>query len=127
MFQPSPQATYPESREERRVRWQLPKLISVENLRLTCFPCLDRLFNKGMDILADEVRVDIIKTGKNIARLMELSGHSLEMLSDLTGLSKSAIRNYINGKNPPSLRNLGVIAYVYDINISQIIAYTWEG
>ena len=102
-------------------------MISVENLRLTCFPCLDRLFNKGMDILADEVRVDIIKTGKNIARLMELSGHSLEMLSDLTGLSKSAIRNYINGKNPPSLRNLGVIAYVYDINISQIIAYTWEG
>lgn len=87
---------------------------------------IDFLLKGGIDILADEVRVDIIKTGKNIARLMELSGHNLETLSDLTGLSKSAIRNYINGKNPPSLRNLGVIAHVYDVDIAQIIAYTKE-
>lgn len=77
-------------------------------------------------MIADEMKVDKIKTGLNIRKLMQKYGHSVVMLSDITGLSPSAIRNYINGKNPPSLQNLGVIADVYDVSISEIVVYRKE-
>ena len=36
------------------------------------------------------------------------------------------IADYINGKNPPSLQNLGVIADIYSVNISEIVVYRKE-
>lgn len=68
-------------------------------------------------MIADEMKVDKVQTGKRIKKLMD---------EKITGLSKSAIRNYINGKNPPSLQNLGVIADIYSVNISEIVVYRKE-
>lgn len=59
-------------------------------------------------MIADEMKVDKLQTGKKIQSLMEKNGDSVQGLSQRIGLSKSAIRNYINGNNPPSLQNLGV-------------------
>lgn len=74
----------------------------------------------------DEMKVDKEKTGKRIQKLMKEKNHTIADLSRITGLSLSAIRNYINGKNPPSLQNLGVIADVYKVNISEIVVYRME-
>lgn len=77
-------------------------------------------------MIGDEITVDKIQTGKKIRQLMEKKGDSVWTLSQITGLSKSAIRNYINGKNPPSLQNLGVIADIYGVEISDIVVYRKE-
>lgn len=74
----------------------------------------------------DEMKVDKEKTGKRIQKLMKEKNHTIADLSRITGLSLSSIRNYINGKNPPSLQNLGVIADVYKVNISEIVVYRME-
>lgn len=55
-------------------------------------------------MIADEMKVDKVQTGKRIKKLMDEKGDTVLTLSQITGLSKSAIRNYINGKNPPSLQ-----------------------
>ena len=77
-------------------------------------------------MIADEMKVDKIQTGERIKNLMKKSGDTVLFLSQITGLSKSAIRNYINGKNPPSLQNLGVIADIYRVSISDIVVYKRE-
>ena len=77
-------------------------------------------------MIADEMKVDKIQTGERIKNLMKKSGDTVLSLSQITGLSKSAIRNYINGKNPPSLQNLGVIADIYRVSISDIVVYKRE-
>ena len=77
-------------------------------------------------MIADELNVDKRKTGAAIKRLMEEKGDTVKTLSEKIGLSTSAIRNYIKGKNPPSLRNLGVIASIYDVDISDIVVYKKE-
>ncbi len=77
-------------------------------------------------MIADEMKVDKVQTGKRIKKLMDEKGDTVLTLSQITGLSKSAIRNYINGKNPPSLQNLGVIADIYSVNISEIVVYRKE-
>lgn len=77
-------------------------------------------------MLVDEMKVDKVKTGEKIKSLMEKRGDKVSNLSQITGLSNSAIRNYINGKNPPSLQNLGVIADVYGVSISDIVVYKRE-
>ena len=50
-------------------------------------------------MIADEMKVDKVQTGKRIKKLMDEKGDTVLTLSQITGLSKSAIRNYINGKN----------------------------
>lgn len=77
-------------------------------------------------MIADEMKVDKVQTAKRIKKLMDEKGDTVLTLSQITGLSKSAIRNYINGKNPPSLQNLGVIADIYSVNISEIVVYRKE-
>lgn len=77
-------------------------------------------------MIADEMKVDKVQTGKRIKKLMDEKGDTVLTLSQITGLSKSAIRTYINGKNPPSLQNLGVIADIYSVNISEIVVYRKE-
>lgn len=49
-------------------------------------------------MIADEMKVDKVQTGKRIKKLMDEKGDTVLTLSQITGLSKSAIRNYINGK-----------------------------
>ena len=77
-------------------------------------------------MIADEMKVDKIQTGRKIRNLMEKNGDSVHVLSQRTGLSKSAIRNYINVNNPPSLQNLGVIANIYNVSIADIVVYRRE-
>jgi len=77
-------------------------------------------------MIADEMKVDKLQTGKKIRSLMEKNGDSVQGLSQRIGLSKSAIRNYINGNNPPSLQNLGVIANIYNVSIADIVVYRRE-
>ena len=77
-------------------------------------------------MIADEMKVDKLQTGKKIQSLMEKNGDSVQVLSQRTELSKSAIRNYINGNNPPSLQNLGVIANIYNVSIADIVVYRRE-
>ena len=81
---------------------------------------------RGEVIIADEMKVDKLQTGKKIQSLMEKNGDSVQGLSQRIGLSKSAIRNYINGNNPPSLQNLGVIANIYNVSIADIVVYRRE-
>ena len=73
-----------------------------------------------MRMLVDEIKVDVEAMGIKIRELMILNHHSVEDFANGTGLSKSAIRNYINGKNPPSLQNIGVISKFYHVSVADI-------
>lgn len=44
-------------------------------------------------MIADEMKVDKLQTGKKIRSLMKKNGDSVQVLSQRIGLSKSAIRN----------------------------------
>lgn len=77
-------------------------------------------------MIMDEMKVDKIQTGEKIRCLMEEEGDSVLALSKRMGVSTNAIRNYIKGKNPPSLQNLGVIADIYKVSISDIVVYKKE-
>ena len=87
---------------------------------------IDKPDVRGKIMIADEMKVDKLQTGKKIQSLMEINGDSVQVLSQRTGLSQSAIRNYINGNNPPSLQNLGVIANIYNVSIADIVVYRRE-
>lgn len=63
---------------------------------------------------------------KKDTKFMEKMEIQFRALSQRIGLSKSAIRNYINGNNPPSLQNLGVIANIYNVSIADIVVYRRE-
>lgn len=47
-------------------------------------------------MIADEMKVDKLQTGKKIRSLMEKNGDSVQVLSQRIGLSKSAIRNALS-------------------------------
>lgn len=47
-------------------------------------------------MIADEMKVDKLQTGKKIQSLMEKNGDSVQVLSQRIGLSKSAIRNALS-------------------------------
>lgn len=47
-------------------------------------------------MIADEMKVDKLQTGKKIRSLMEKNGDSVQVLSQWIGLSKSAIRNALS-------------------------------
>lgn len=47
-------------------------------------------------MIADEMKVDKLQTGKKIRSLMEKNGDSVQVLSQRIGLSKSEIRNALS-------------------------------
>ena len=47
-------------------------------------------------MIADEMKVDKLQTGKKIRSLMEKNGDSVQVLSQRIGLSKSSIRNALS-------------------------------
>lgn len=47
-------------------------------------------------MIADEMKVDKLQTGKKIRSLMEKNGDLVQVLSQRIGLSKSAIRNALS-------------------------------
>ena len=47
-------------------------------------------------MIADEMKVDKLQTGKKIRSLMEKNGDSVQVLSQRIVLSKSAIRNALS-------------------------------
>lgn len=45
---------------------------------------------------------------------------TLRQLAELTGISKSALHNIENGKNPPTLNQLEVIAAALNVHITDL-------
>lgn len=77
-------------------------------------------------MLVGEMKVDLGKTAENIKNYMKKQDLSRSDLGRITGLTRGCISNYTNGYNPPSLVNLGVLAEVLGVNISEIVVYKKE-
>ena len=57
---------------------------------------------------------------KNLKRIMDEKGMNSATLVQMTGFSKAAISQYINGVNMPSQRRLEVFAEVLDTSIAEL-------
>lgn len=61
--------------------------------------------------------------GDNLASWMEEYGYSQKDLAIATGLSESAISNYIHKKRMPTIKAIINISYVLDIELSDLIDF----
>lgn len=71
----------------------------------------------------EDLSIDKVETGKNIKKFMDKHQYSIKRLAQETGLTEGAIRNYIKGRNPPSLKGLCVIAEAFFVSIGDIVVY----
>ena len=69
-------------------------------------PCQGKEGDENMEILTWQVRNE-----KNL---------TLRQLAELTGLSKSALNNIENSKNPPTLEQLETIAIALNVHITDL-------
>lgn len=61
--------------------------------------------------------------GDNLADIMAEKGYSQSDLADATGLSISAISNYINKKKIPTVRAIINMAYELDLSFDEFIDF----
>lgn len=74
-------------------------------------------------MLVDEIHVDKESTRNNIVKLMIAHNHTPADLAMLIGISITAVKNYISGKNLPSLQILGVLTKIYNVELHDIVVY----
>lgn len=74
-------------------------------------------------MLVDEIHVDKERTRNNIIKLMIAHSHTPADLAELIGISGTAVKNYISGKNLPSLQILGVLTKIYNVELHDIVVY----
>lgn len=60
---------------------------------------------------------------KNLNRAIRLSGLDQERLSDLTGISKSTISRYLNGRTKPSMYNVYKIVDAAGCSINDLLRF----
>lgn len=66
--------------------------------------------------------IDMIATGKNIARLREAAGLTVEDLQDIFGFATpQAIYKWQRGAAIPAIDNLVVLAAVLEVTVDEII------
>lgn len=59
----------------------------------------------------------------NLSNMLKKAGFTQSELSEETGLSASAISNYINGRKTPTIKAIINIAYVLDCSISDLVDF----
>ena len=66
--------------------------------------------------------IDLKGTGAQIKRLRKLRGYSVHDLQVIFGYDyPQAIYAWEQGKNAPTIDNLLVLSYLFDVNISEIV------
>ena len=66
--------------------------------------------------------IDLKGTGAQIKRLRKLRGYSIYDLQVIFGFDyPQAIYAWAQGKNAPTIDNLLVLSYLFDVNISEIV------
>ncbi len=71
--------------------------------------------------------IDMARTGENIARLRAKAGLSVKELQDLFGFTTpQAIYKWQHGAALPTIDNLVMLAAVFQVQIEDILVYTYE-
>ena len=71
------------------------------------------------------IRVDMVKTGKNIARLRKMNGLTIRDIQDAMGFNTpQAIYKWMRGEAVPSVDNLLVLSELFDTAIDEILVKT---
>ena len=62
-------------------------------------------------------------TGKNIKMLRKQKQLTQKELADMLGYGYTAISNYENGRNEPSIKDLIKISDIFDISVDELIGH----
>ncbi len=70
-------------------------------------------------------RIDMIKTGRNIARLRKINDLTIKDIQDAMGFNTpQAIYKWMRGEAVPSVDNLVVLSELFDTAIDEILIKT---
>lgn len=70
-------------------------------------------------------RIDMIKTGRNIARLRKINDLTIKDIQDAMGFNTpQAIYKWMRGEAIPSVDNLVVLSELFDTAIDEILVRT---
>ncbi len=70
-------------------------------------------------------RIDMIKTGRNIARLRKINDLTIKDIQDAMGFNTpQAIYKWMRGEAVPSVDNLIVLSELFDTAIDEILVRT---
>ena len=71
------------------------------------------------------IRVDMIETGRNIARLRKINGLTIKDIQDAMGFNTpQAIYKWMRGESIPSVDNLVILSDLFDTAIDEILVRT---
>ena len=71
------------------------------------------------------IRIDMIKTGRNIARLRKINDLTIKDIQDAMGFNTpQAIYKWMRGEAIPSIDNLVVLSELFDTAIDEILVRT---
>ncbi|MBQ1910396.1 MAG: helix-turn-helix transcriptional regulator [Erysipelotrichaceae bacterium] len=71
------------------------------------------------------IRIDMIKTGRNIARLRKINDLTIKDIQGAMGFNTpQAIYKWIRGEAVPSVDNLVVLSELFDTAIDEILVRT---
>ena len=61
--------------------------------------------------------------GDNLADVMNKKNISQRELAELSGVPKSSINDYINGRNQPSIKTIVNLSYTLDVSIDELVDF----
>jgi transcriptional regulator with XRE-family HTH domain len=71
------------------------------------------------------IRIDMVKTGRNIARLRKINGLTIKDIQDAMGFNTpQAIYKWMRGEAIPSVDNLVILSELFDTAIDEILVRT---
>lgn len=83
------------------------------------------MFTKN--VLHSMPTIDMVATGKNIARLREAAGLTVKDLAEIFGFATpQAVYKWQHGTAMPTIDNLVVLAAVFDVTLDEIIVIDVE-
>lgn len=71
------------------------------------------------------IRIDMVKTGRNIARLRKINDLTIKDIQDAMGFNTpQAIYKWMRGEAIPSVDNLVILSELFDTAIDEILVRT---